>query len=127
MYLLDLTLGSPIENVALDEALLLEAEADRQPEVLRLWESADDAVVLGSGCKLAAEVDVAACEADGVPILRRSSCGGTVLLGKGCLCFSLVLALARDERLTEIRPSYRYVLGRAIEALGVTGVEIQGI
>src|SRR5262245_39548799 len=127
MHLLDLTLSSPVENVALDEALLLEAEAGRQPEVLRLWESAGDAVVLGSGCKLAEDVDVDACHADGVPILRRSSGRGTVLLGEGCLCFSLVLALSRDERLTEIRPSYRYVLGHVIDGLGVPGVELLGI
>lgn len=127
MRLLERTLGSPEENLALDEALLLEAEAGRQPEVLRLWEWPGPAVVLGSGCKLAEDVDVAACQADGVPVLRRSSGGGTVLLGEGCLCFSLVLAMGRDERLGEIRWSYRYILGRVAAALGVPGVELQGI
>ncbi len=40
MHLLDLTLDSPIENIALDEALLDAAEAapDENGEVLRLWE-----------------------------------------------------------------------------------------
>jgi lipoate-protein ligase A len=127
MRLLQRTLGSPEENLALDEALLLEAEAGRQPEVLRLWEWPRPAVVLGSGCKLAEDVDAEACRADGVPILRRSSGGGTVLLGEGCLCFSLVLALAGDERLGEIRPSYRYILGRVAEPLGLPGVHMQGI
>src|SRR5262249_40660317 len=121
MRLLDLTLDSPEANLALDEALLLEAEAGRQPELLRLWEWPRPAVVLGSGCKLAEDVDVERCRADGVPVLRRSTGGGTVLLGQGCLCFSLVLALGRDERLSEIRPSYVCILGRVAEALGVAG------
>ena len=40
MKLLDLTLETPAENLALDEALLEEAEQSTKPtEVLRLWES----------------------------------------------------------------------------------------
>src|SRR5437667_5341974 len=90
MRFLDLTLPTAAENLALDEALLLEAEAGRGGEVLRLWEWSRYAVVLGAGCRLA-EVDEAACAADAVPILRRASGGGTVLLGPGCLCYTLVL------------------------------------
>ena len=59
MDLLELTLPTPAENLALDEALLLEAESGAG-EVLRLWEWPAPAVVLGSGCKLAEDVDVAA-------------------------------------------------------------------
>ena len=65
----------------------------RGREVLRFWELPTLAVVLGSGGSVAIDVNVAACDADGVPILRRASGGGTVLLGPGCLCFSLVLEL----------------------------------
>jgi lipoate-protein ligase A len=118
MQLLDLTLPSAAEDLALDEALLLEAEAGRGAEVLRLWEPPAPAVVLGSGCKLAEDVDEDACRADGVPVLRRSSGGGTVLLGPGCLCYSLVLAYARDPMLADIRPSYRFILGRVTAAMG---------
>ena len=38
MRYLDLTLPDPADNVALDEALLLEAEAGYAGAVLRLWE-----------------------------------------------------------------------------------------
>src|SRR5947208_2305701 len=48
MHLLDLTLPTAAENLALDEALLLAAEGGG-PEVLRLWENPSYAVVLGSG------------------------------------------------------------------------------
>src|SRR4051794_35022284 len=91
MRFLDLTLPGAAENLALDEALLLEAEAGRAGEVLRVWEWPRPAVVLGSGCRLAEDVDEEACRRDGVPVLRRASGGGTVLLGPGSLCFGLVL------------------------------------
>jgi lipoate-protein ligase A len=127
MDLLELTLASPEEDLALDEALLLAAEAGQAGEVLRLWERPGPAVVLGSGCKLAEDVDVAACRAGGVPVLRRSSGGGTVLLGRGCLCFSLVLAYDRAAALSEIRPSFAWILQRVIAGLAVPGVEQAGI
>jgi lipoate-protein ligase A len=110
MHFLDLTLSTIAENLALDEALLLEAEAGRGGEVLRLWEWRQPAVILGSGGKLAEDVDEPRCRAESVPILRRSSGGGTVLLGPGCLCFSLVLAYERSPLLREIPFSYVYIL-----------------
>jgi lipoate-protein ligase A len=112
MHFLDLTLPTLAENLALDEALLLEAEAGRGGEVLRVWEWSKPAVVLGAGCRLAEDVDEAACQADGVPILRRASGGGTVLLGPGCLCYALVLAYDRSPALCEIRSSYAYIFDR---------------
>jgi lipoate---protein ligase len=127
MQLLDLTLATAAENLALDEALLLQAEAGDAGEVLRLWEWPDLAVVLGSGCKLHDDVDADACGADNIPILRRSSGGGTVLLGRGCLCFSLVLAFDRDPRLGEVRSSYEYILGRVVEAFALPGLTLAGI
>src|SRR5204863_255304 len=106
MHYLDLTLHTAQANLALDEALLLDAEEGLSGEVLRLWEWPERAVVLGSACRLGEDVDEFACAAAGVPILRRSSGGGTVLLGAGCLCFSLVLRFDRHPALAEIRPSY---------------------
>jgi lipoate-protein ligase A len=117
MQLLPLTLPTPPENLALDEALLLEAEDGTAGEVLRLWEWPHAAVVLGSACRLADDVDEDACRRDGIPLLRRSSGGGTVLLGGGCLLYSLVLSYARDPALTEIHSSYRFILERVAAAL----------
>jgi lipoate-protein ligase A len=117
MKYLDLTLPSAAENLALEEALLLEAEAGKREEILRLWEWPKPAVILGAGCRLAEDVDEKACEADHVPILRRSSGGGTVLMSAGCLCFSLVLSYSRDPASQEIRSSIRYILGRIREQL----------
>lgn len=116
MKLLDYTLPTPAENLALDEALLTAAE-DGGDEVLRLWELDAYAVVVGSGGSVVIDVNCDACAADGVPILRRSSGGGTVLLGPRCLCFSVVLRYDSAPRLNEIPASNRYVLGRVVRAL----------
>ena len=67
------------------------------------------------GCWLAKDVDEPACRADGVPVLRRASGGGTVLLGPGCLCFSLVLRYDRAPGLEDITVSYRHVLVGVVE------------
>src|SRR5262245_61180745 len=85
MNLLDLTLPTPAENLACDEALLDAAEAGESDEVLRFWEPKQLFVVVGYANKVVTEVNVSACESCGVPILRRCSGGGTVLQGLGCL------------------------------------------
>lgn len=127
MHFLDRTLPSLAENLALDEALLLAAEQGGA-EVLRLWESATAAVVLGAAAEIHKEVHLDACGADGVPIGRRSSGGGTVLLGSGCLIFTLILSYERAAELREIRSSYCYILRRIGDGLKplVAGVEPAG-
>ena len=128
MRFLPLTLPTPAANLALDEALLLRAEADEGGEVLRLWEQPSLAVVLGAGCRLADDVDEAACRADGVPMLRRSSGGGTVLLGAGCLLYTLILDSERAPELAGIRSSYAYILTKVAAALLETkGIETAGV
>ena len=88
---LDRTRADPREDLALDEALLRTQEERGGAGSLRIWERPAPCVVLGRANKTALNVNVAACEAAGVPILRRASGGGTVLLGPGALCWSLVL------------------------------------
>jgi lipoate---protein ligase len=114
---LDHTASSLADNLALDEALLLAAEAGEGGEVLRFWEWPSAAVVLGAGGSIAIDVNEPACAADGVPIHRRASGGGTVLLGRGCLLFSLVLSYDRAVELRDVTASYRWILGRVADAL----------
>src|SRR5438067_2221926 len=80
MQLLDLTLPTPAENLALDEALLEAAEAgELTGDILRLWEMPQVAVILGRSSRASDEVDLAAAEAANVPVLRRSSGGAAVV------------------------------------------------
>ena len=62
MRYLDLTLPTAAENLALDEALLEEAEAAPPLETLRLWESPQPLVVIGRSSRVGTEVEVDACD-----------------------------------------------------------------
>ena len=127
--LLDQTLSSPEENLALDEALLMELESavdqGRKPlscETLRLWESPVPFVALGAGSKVRDEVDRELCHADRLPILRRCSGGGTVVLGPGCLSFTLILSLELRPELRDVRASYERLLGALAQAFALEGL-----
>src|SRR5215203_5375001 len=96
----DLTLPTPAENLACDEALL-DACTGRM-ELLRFWEARDYFVVLGYANKVATEVNFSFCKQNKIPILRRCTGGGTVLQGPGCLNYSLILPVTGDAPLHSI-------------------------
>ena len=115
------------ENIALDTALVRAVEGGAQGETLRLWESPARVVVVGRSGVISNEVEQEACAADGVAVLRRDSGGGAVLLGPGCMSFSLLLSLGRHPGLRNVRLSYVLILGCLARALAVPGLEIRGV
>jgi lipoate-protein ligase A len=120
MKLLDLTLPSPAENLACDEALLDWCENGEGDEALRFWEPREHFVVVGYANKVANEVNVAACKKRGIPILRRCSGGGTVLQGPGCLNYTLILRITDNGPLRNISATNQFIMERnraAIESL----------
>ena len=117
MKLLDLTLPSPAENLACDEALLDAAESGEGGEVLRFWESPQPFVVVGYANKVAAEVNVAACQSRKIPILRRCSGGGTVVQGPGCLNYALVLRIDPAGLTRSISTANQFIMERNCTAL----------
>ena len=123
MLLLNLTLPSPEENLALDEALLESAEASESyPEVLRFWESHELFVVLGRGSPYLKEVNHEYCQANGVPVLRRCSGGATVVAGPGCLMYAILLDYQKRPELRMLDVAHEFVMGhleKAIQSLGV--------
>lgn len=138
MQTLDLTLPSPEENLALDEALLLEAEDGTGGEILRFWMSPSLFVVVGLGAKVKQEVHLEMCEARRIPVLRRCSGGGTVLQGPGCLNYALILRIPGEGQLQTISGTNRWimqrnataltnVLGRTVSVAGHTDLVIDGI
>ena len=130
MKYLDLTFSDPASNLACDEALLELCESSDENGLLRIWEPDNYFVVLGYSNKVASEINLHACEANGVPLFRRFSGGGTVLQGPGCLNYSLAVKhepLGIPAGLTD---SYRFVLERHAKFCAdqvSEAVQIQGI
>ncbi len=128
MQLLDVTLPTAAENVALDEALLDEAEAGRGGECLRLWELAQAAVIVGRSSRLAEEVCLDECRRRRVEIARRPSGGAAIVAGPGCLMYSLILGYEHRPHLRHLDQAHGFVLGKLAEAIGrqVPGVAHRG-
>ncbi len=118
MLLLELTLPTAEENLALDEALVVAAEAGEQPQdVLRLWEPPAPMVVVGRSSQFAKEVNFETCQADGVPVLRRSSGGAAIVAAPGCLMYAVILGYATREHLRMIDRAHDFVLDRIATAI----------
>ena len=129
MKILDLTLPSPQQNLACDEALIDFCEEGFDHEILRFWEPTEHFVVLGYSNKISQEVNHLSCRESGVPVLRRPSGGGTVLQGPGCVNFSLVLKMETRPGLKSIRETNEFVLARhkkALESALKREIHIQG-
>lgn len=107
----------PAEFLAAEEALLDLCEGSDRPGFLTFWESPRYFVVLGYGKQLAQEVFEEECNRLTIPILRRTSGGGTVLQGPGCLNYSLVLPIAAAPELESITGANRYIMERTRRAL----------
>jgi lipoate-protein ligase A len=125
----DLTLPSPEENLAADEVLLEVCESGNLEGVLRFWEPTNTFVVVGYANHVALEVNQAFCKANGIPILRRCSGGGTVLQGPGCLNYSLILPTAAAPALASISGTNDYILQihqRILRSILQAPVEKQG-
>ncbi len=116
MRLLDISLPTPAENLAGDEALLDDCAAHGDA-ALRFWESVTPCVVVGYAGAVAREVNLAACAAAGVPVLRRCSGGGTVVLGPGCLNYSLVLPVDFAPETATVVGTNHFILRRLAAAL----------
>ena len=86
--LLFYTAPSPAEDLALEEAIHLAVESGASPNTWRVWQAHAPAVILGTGQEAAKEADLDTAAKENVPILRRHSGGGTVIIGPGAINFS---------------------------------------
>src|ERR1019366_2697692 len=129
MKFCDLTLPTPEENLACDEALLDLCEAGGSDELLRLWASPQYFVVLGYGNRAATEVNLPYCRERAIPVLRRCTGGGTVLQGPGVLNYSLILRIDDSGPFHSIHTTNQFILQRhrdALACLVLTPVEWRG-
>ncbi len=118
MDLFDLTLPTPEENLALDEALLERAEESEPPrEMLRIWEPSEPFVVLGRSSQAEREVNLDVCRKQGVRVLRRTSGGAAVVVAPGSLMYAVVLSYERRPALQSLDEAHRFVLQTMLEAI----------
>jgi lipoate-protein ligase A len=123
MKYLDVTLPSPAANLALDEALL--DHFAETGDLLRIWELDQPAVIVGRASRVLDEVDQPACERAGIPILRRCSGGAAVVIGPGCLTYSVVLATRHRPELHAVDQAHRFVLSRIQQALRTLDLPVE--
>jgi lipoate-protein ligase A len=125
----DFTFDSTEENLACEEVLLDCCEQGIEGPLLRFWEPAGYAVVVGYANHVQTEVNLAFCAEAGIPVLRRFSGGGTVLQGPGCLNYALFLPVDVSGPLAGIHSTNAFVLDKhviAISTLLRAPVERQG-
>ncbi len=130
MKRLELTLPSPAENLAADEALLDWCEAGAGDETLLFWEPRAAFVVVGYANQVAAEVNIPACEAKGIPVFRRCSGGGTVVQMPGGLNYSLILRIEESTQTRNITAANQFIMekNRAVikNAIPQSRISIRG-
>lgn len=110
MKRLDLMLPAPAENLAADEVFMDAAENDDGGEIILFWEPRETFVVVGYANKVAMEVNVAACEAKGIPIFRRCTGGGTVVQMRGGLNYSLILRIDEAGETRNITSANQFIM-----------------
>ena len=116
----------PRRGLALEiEALRRLEQAPAVGERLLIWESMQPAVILPRHADPEAWAHLPACAARGIPLLRRESGGGAVVVGPGCLNVALVLSLDRRPWLADVDASYHRLLGRLADVLAVDGAAVR--
>ena len=117
---------TPEEQLAEDWRLFQAVEAGTSNYLCRTWETARPVVVVGRNGSVAEQVIESACLDDGVPVVRRFSGGGTVVLGQGCLNYTVVLPIAARPEFADVAASFRILLDDVAAALGIAGVSVSG-
>lgn len=113
-------------QLACDDILLDACDVDPAGETLRIWQPETTFVVTGYTNHIMQEVHVDRCVERGIPLYRRTSGGGTVVQGPGCLNYALVLRMERDSGLATIPSTNSHILQRMAGTLaGLLGVPVE--
>ncbi|WP_027350336.1 lipoate--protein ligase family protein [Halotalea alkalilenta] len=114
---------APALHMALDQVLAEEVAAGRRGPLLRVWEWASPAVIIGSFQSLSNEVDLDAARARGVAVMRRISGGGAMFVEPGnTITWSLVVPESLVQGLSLV-DSYAFLDDWVINALQELGIE----
>lgn len=113
--------GAAAFNMALDEALLLVHEAGAAVPTLRVYGWCQPTLSLGYAQDARQAVDLAACQAQGVAVVRRPT-GGRAVLHDQEVTYSVVMPLLLADGPGTITEHYRRIgmaLAAALQGLGV--------
>lgn len=106
-------------NMAIDEAILLAQKAQPNP-TLRFYAWSSPAFSFGYFQDIASEIDIEACRADGIELVKRMTGGGIVVHGWE-LTYTLVLPRAVAEMgISEAYQRIGQSLVKAFQKLGVS-------
>ncbi len=120
------TIRDAEEQLGRDWAMFQSVEAGASDSLYRCWETTRPVVVVGRSSRIDADVILDVCRYDGVPVVRRFSGGGAVVLGPGCVNYAVGLSLVSRPDLTDVPASFRFILGRIVAALDIPGLSIAG-
>ena len=121
LALIDTDFAFPADQLKFDEELLTAGTA-----AIRFWETDQECVVLGNSGRCERDVNMLACQEASIPVLRRSSGGGAVLLGPGCLNYTLVLPLSWNAAWRDVQGSLRWVMNRMRNAIALDDLRVEG-
>ena len=100
------------EQLIWDEYLLRACDEGQIGPGMRTWVANQPTVVLGYSNRPERELEVKACLDRDIPVLRRTSGGGTVLLDAGCLNYSLILPFSYHSSLASVGLTNQYIMER---------------
>ncbi len=125
MIFKDISFESSVDHIVYDDVLLQCCEQGLLSESFRLWESQRVCIVLGRVGKLEEDLQIDNVIRDQIPVFRRSSGGGTVIQGPGCLNFTFVLSKEKRPQIADLHASYQAILQPVIQLLRSAGVDTQ--
>jgi lipoate-protein ligase A len=121
--IVDTDIRAGAENMALDEAIMEAVAAEDSPPTLRFYQWAPPCLSLGKRQPLDG-VDLAACRADGVDVVRRAT-GGWAILHTDELTYSVALR-PDDPRVSgAILDTYRTLSQGLIAGLRLLGADAE--
>ena len=112
--LLNMSANRAAMNMAVDEAVLLSQKEQPKP-TLRFYTWSSAAFSFGYFQDIASAVDVAACRADGIELVKRMTGGGTVVHGWD-LTYTLILPRHTAEK--RVSEAYRCIGESLVKAFG---------
>jgi lipoate-protein ligase A len=100
-----------------DEQLLYHCENQNTGPLLRTWQLNHPAIIMGKGNNSVTEVHQENCKKNPIPIIKRCSGGGTVIIGPGCLCYSLILPISFHPQLKTINGTNTWIMTKMAKGL----------